>query len=112
MRRNQTASVTYDPATKTYSNPNTVIYDNLAARIQPYGINLDINIANDPTSRRLVLVQLSQPGLLINNDDVLEVISSVNADLDNYRYDIRGSIASDMEWGTNLVCEVNLKMNL
>lgn len=111
-RRNQAATVTYNPATKTYSNPNTVVYEGIA-RIQPYGINEDLEVGLDPTARRLVLIQISGKSLSINNDDILEVISSPNnTDLLDYRYDIRGSIGSSVEWGTNLVCETNLKMVL
>ena len=111
-RRNENATPVYNPATKTYTNVNTLVYTG-PARIQPYGINEDMEVGNDPTARRLVLIQVSGKNLEINNDDMLEVISvENNTDLQYYRYDVRGSIGSSMEWGTNLVCEVNLKMIL
>lgn len=109
-RRDQAVTVEYNPATKTYNDPNDVIYEGIA-RIQPYGINLDLEVANDPTARRLVLIQIKGKNLGINNDDMLTVTESPNnTDLLKYRYDIRGSIGSSLEWGTNLVCEANLKM--
>jgi hypothetical protein len=111
-RRLPNTAVTYNPATKTYNDPNTLVYEGVA-RMQPYGINEDIEVGLDPTARRLMLVQVQGKNLEINNDDVLEVISSPNnTDLLNYRYDVRGSIGSSVEWGTNLVVEVNLKMVL
>lgn len=112
MRPNPDAEVTYDPLTRTYSNTSTVVYEG-AARMQPYGINLDLEVANDPTARRLVLFQLQGKDLTINNDDILQVTATENnSDIMLYQYDIRGSIGSSLEWGTNLVCEANLKMSL
>ncbi len=111
-RPNPTAAPIYDQNTSSYTDQSTVIYTGLA-RIQPYGINLDLEVALDPTSRRLVLVQLAGKDLGIQNDDVLIVTASDNIqDLTLYRFDIRGSIGSSMEWGTNLVTEVNLKKQL
>jgi hypothetical protein len=112
MRPNPDAEMIYDPVTRTYNNTSTVVYEG-RARMQPYGINLDLEVANDPTARRLVLFQLEGKGLEINNDDMLQVVSTENnPDIMNYQYDIRGSIGSSLEWGTNLVCEANLKMSL
>ena len=111
VRRVQGTDPVYDPDTRTYSNVGDTVYEGLA-RIQPYGINLDLEVANDPTARRLVLAQIQGKNLGIRTDDVLSVISVVddnNNDLLEYRYDIRGSIGSSLEWGTNLVCEANLK---
>jgi hypothetical protein len=103
----------YDKATKTYNSDAYVTVYSGTARIQPYGINLDLEVANDPTARRLVLAQLKGTGLGINNDDVLVVVAcATNPDLVNYRFDIRGSIGSSVEWGTNLVVEANLKQQI
>ena len=111
-RRDQSAEIVYDQVTKTYSNPDTIIVYEGSARIQPYGINLDVEVGNDPTARRLVLAQVSGKGLEINNDDVMTILNSNNnPDLEKYNYDVRGSIGSSLEWGTNLVCEANLKMS-
>lgn len=89
--------------TEVYSGP---------ARIQPYGINLDLEVGLDPTARRLVLVQLQGRNLGIRNDDMLVVTATdgKHDDLKKYKFDIRGSLGSSLEWGTNLVCEANLKV--
>lgn len=111
VRRLVNSTPVYDKVTKTYSNVGETVYEGLA-RIQPYGINLDLELANDPTARRLVLVQVQGKNLGIRTDDILSVTAVVddnNIELDQYRYDIRGSIGSSLEWGTNLVCEANLK---
>jgi len=109
-RRNNAIAVTYDPVTETYTNGYEVVYEG-AARLQPYGINLDLEIANDPTARRLVLVQIAGKNLGIETDDMLIVTSAENnTDLMLYKYDVRGSLGSSMEWGTNLVTEANLKI--
>jgi hypothetical protein len=100
----------YDQQTRQYTSaPGTLVYEG-KARIQPYGINLDLEVANDPTSRRLVLIQLEGKDLGIRNDDMVVVDETENIqDLKLYHFDVRGSIGSSMEWGTNLVCEANLK---
>lgn len=111
-RRIQAANLDYNQQTGQFTDVYETVYEG-SARIQPYGINLDLEVANDPTARRLVLAQIQGKDLKINNDDVLEVISTENnQDLLLYRYDVRGSIGSSLEWGTNLVCEANLKLNL
>lgn len=109
-RNNPASEPVYNPATKTYTNTSTEVYSG-PARIQPYGINFDVEVGNDPTARRLVLVQIKGKELGIRNDDTLKVVSSENNedDLTNYEFDIRGSIGSSLQWGTNLVTEVNLK---
>lgn len=106
-----TNSSEYDFDSGEYASPDgTVIYEGLA-RIQPYGINLDLEVALDPTARRLVLIQLQGKNLGIRTDDVAVVVSTTNnQDLLRYQFDIRGSLGSSLEWGTNLVTEVNLKV--
>lgn len=111
VRRDQDAEPVYNKSTRTYTNVGDEVYTG-RARIQPYGINLDLELANDPTARRLVLVQIEGKNLDIRTDDLLSVLTvdaGNNDDLIQYRYDIRGSIGSSLEWGTNLVCEANLK---
>ena len=110
-RRNLNVPIEYDPDTKEYTNAYTVVYTG-QARIQPYGINLDLEVANDPTARRLVLVQITGKNLGIETDDMLTVTAAENnTDLMLYKYDVRGSLGSSMEWGTNLVTEANLKIS-
>lgn len=99
----------YDPATKQYNNPFEQIHTG-PARVQPYGINLDLEVGLDPTARRLVLVQLEGKDLGIITDDILTVTAAENnQELLQYQFDVRGSLGSSLEWTTNLVCEADLK---
>lgn len=109
-RRNPATDISYDPDTQEYTNAYSVVYEGLA-RIQPYGINLDLEVANDPTARRLSLIQIQGKNLGIETDDMLVVTATDNnTDLEHYKFDIRGSLGSSLEWGTNLICEANLKV--
>ena len=113
MRRMPGVKLVYDQLTRTYNTGTYEIVYEGVARMQPYGINLDLEVANDPTARRLVLFQLKGKDLHITNDDMLQITATENnPDIMFYNYDIRGSIGSSLEWGTNLVTEANLKMNL
>lgn len=103
--------------TGLYTNLDLVFEDVYSgrARVQPYGLNFDIDLANESTSRRLILVQLEGKNLGIRNDDILSVTGvdeDNNLDLMDYTFDIRGSVGSSLEWGTNLVAEINLKGGL
>lgn len=107
-----TTNPKYNFETGAWDNAKgTLVYEG-PARIQPYGINLDLEVGLDPTARRLVLVQLQGRDLGIRNDDMLVVTETdgKHDDLLDYRFDIRGSLGSSVEWGTNLVCETNLKV--
>lgn len=108
-RTDPKTNLQYNAATGTYTDAYTVIHTGIA-RIQPYGINLDIELANDPTARRLTLVQLQGKDLGIRTGDIVRITTSTNnPDLENYVFDVRGSLGSSVQWGTNLVTEANLK---
>ena len=80
------------------------------ARVQPYGIIGDQIVAQDPTGRRLMRVQIEDiaPGILV--DDEIEVTASPeNPELTNFRMEVRGTISSSNAWVTDLVCEANVK---
>jgi hypothetical protein len=111
LRRVPGVDIVYNKVTRTYDTGTyTEIYTG-EARLQPYGINLDLENGNDPTARRLVLAQLQGKDTGVTTDDILHVIAAENnTDLLLYDFDIRGAIGSSMEWGTNLVMEVNLKV--
>jgi hypothetical protein len=109
QRKIATTQLTYDKDTKEYSSPFTEVFTGIA-RIQPYGINFDLDVGLDPTARRLVLVQIKGKNLGIITDDILTITATDNnTELMKYQFDVRGSIASSLTWATQLVCEADLK---
>lgn len=116
LRPDENARLTYNQTTRVYSYENgaapAVVYEG-TARVQPYALNFDIINGNDPTSRRMTLVQISGKDTVIQNDDIV-VVDSVtnNGALPFYILDVRGGIGSSLEWGTNLICEASTKVGL
>lgn len=110
IRRVDPSSLEYDRNTKSFgADMFTTVYEG-PARIQPYGINFDLEIALDPTARRLVNIQIDGKSLDIRNDDDLTVTACEDAPvLMSYHFDVRGSIPSSLSWGTSVVAEANLK---
>jgi len=99
----------YDKATKTYTDPWDEIFTG-SARVQPYGLNFDIEVGLDPTSRKLVLIQVAGKDLGIRTGDRVTVISTDNnEELEDYSFEVRGSIAGTLNWATQLICEVDQK---
>lgn len=100
----------YDFDTGTYTGVTTTTVWTGKARVQPYGIIGDQIVAQDPTGRRLMRVQIEDiaPGILV--DDEIEVTASPeNPELTNFRMEVRGTISSSNAWVTDLVCEANVK---
>ena len=111
-RRDPNVELEWNDSTESYNTDAYAIIYEGEARIQPYGINLDLENGNDPTARRLVLAQLTGKNLGVETDDVLIVTAAENnTDLTHYKFDIRGSLGSSLEWGTNLIMEANLKVS-
>lgn len=80
------------------------------ARVQPFGIIGDQIVAQDPTGRRLMRVQIKEIGTGIAVDDEIEVISCPdNPDLEQFRLEVRGTVSSSNAWITDLVAEANVK---
>lgn len=80
------------------------------ARIQPYGIIGDQIVAQDPTGRRLMRVQIEdkEPGIRV--DDSLTITAAPdNPELTGFELEVRGTINSSNAWLTDLVCEANVK---
>lgn len=109
FRKNPGVKPTYDPATKTWAGDFEEIYVG-NARIQPYGITGDVVVAQDPTGRRLMRVQVEDKITGINIDDMLEVTyCEDNPELELYTMEVRSAISSSNSWVTDLVCEADLK---
>lgn len=89
----------------------TVIWEG-RARIQPFGIIGDQIVAQDPTGRRLMRVQIKEIGTGIEVDDEIEVTYAPdNTDLEQFRLEVRGTISSSNAWITDLVAEANVKVH-
>ena len=109
IRRRGTGDPVYDKVTKNYTVPMTVVYSG-AARIQPYGLNFDIEVGLDPTSRKLVLVQLEKNvDARVGDYIIVESVENVDQSLRKYGLEVRGAISGSLTWGTQLICEVDQK---
>lgn len=107
--RKGTGQKIYNQATRTWTTDGTVIYEG-KARLQPYGIIRDELVAQDPTGKRLMRVQVSTKLSDIKLDDYVDVIASPDApELLLYEMYVRGSISSSVAWLTDLVVVANLK---
>lgn len=108
-RKDPFAELTYNPITRQYSGTFQTIFVG-KARVQPYGIIGDQIVAQDPTGRRLMRVQIAELQTGINLDDMVEIIESPNdPELTGFSLEVRGTIGSSNSWVTDLVCEANLK---
>lgn len=109
VRKMPDVEPTYDQATGLWTGHFVDVWSG-KARVQPYGIIGDQIVAQDPTGRRLMRVQIEQKNTGITLDDMLYVISSPeDPELTNFTMEVRGSIGSSNSWVTDLVCEANLK---
>ena len=109
-RKTQTEDPTWNFETGTYEG--TVVDEiwNGKARIQPFGIIGDQIVAQDPTGRRLMRVQIEELGTGILVDDEIEVLDCPdNPDLMQFRLEVRGTVSSSNAWLTDLVAEANVK---
>ena len=107
------SALTYDQATRTYTNTDVEEIFSGAARIQPFGIIGDMVVGQDTTSRRLMRVQVEDLETGINIDDIVQVISSPDApELETFMLEVRGTISSSNPWVTDLVCEADTKRNV
>lgn len=103
-------NVGYDFETGTYTGSQTLTVWTGSARIQPFGIIGDQIVAQDPTGRRLMRIQIKElnTGILVD-DEVQVMVCEDNPDLVNYRMEIRGAVSSSNAWHTDLVAEANVK---
>jgi len=109
IRKDPTIPLEYDQNTKTYVGGFDEVFVG-KARIQPYGIIGDMNVAQDTTGRRLMRVQIREKTAGIQLDDMIEVISCPDdAELVNYVLEVRGSIGESNSWVRDIVTEANLK---
>lgn len=109
IRKDPTIPLEYDQNTKTYVGGFETVFEG-KARIQPYGIIGDMNVAQDTTGRRLMRVQIREKTAGIQLDDMIEVISCPDdAELVNYVLEVRGSIGESNSWVRDIVTEANLK---
>lgn len=100
----------YDFETGKWSNTGASTLWTGKARVQPYGIIGDQIVAQDPTGRRLMRVQVEAMDTTASLDDQIEITACPdNPELTNYRLEVRGSISSSNAWLTDLVCEADLK---
>lgn len=91
----------------------TTIVDNTKARIQPFGIIGDMIVGQDPTSRRLMRVQIENVQTGINQDDIVEVVECAdNPELTGFMLEVRGTISSSNAWLTDIVAEADTKRRL
>ena len=106
--------IEYDPVTGEYSNTGGVtIVDRIAARIQPFGIIGDMVVAQDPTSRRLMRVQIEKIDTNINQDDMIEVLECKDdPELCDFQLEVRGTISSSNAWLTDIVAEADTKRRI
>lgn len=111
IRKDPTVVRTYNQSTGQWNtNGFADVFEGLA-RIQPYGIIGDELVAQDPTGRRLMRVQIESKTTGIQVDDMLNVIAcEADPELVNYTLEVRGAISSSNAWITDLVCEANLKV--
>lgn len=101
---------TYNFETGTYDGTEVVTVWRGKARVQPFGIIGDQIVAQDPTGRRLMRVQIEQFETGIQVDDEIEVTHCQdNPDLEQFRLEVRGTISSSNAWLTDLVAEANVK---
>lgn len=102
--------IEYDFETGQYSGQDIQVVWEGAARIQPFGIIGDQIVAQDPTGRRLMRVQIKQMDTGIEVDDEIEVIEcGDNPELVHFRMEVRGTVSSSNAWLTDLVTEANVK---
>lgn len=102
--------VTYDFETGVYDGATIEEVWSGKARIQPFGIIGDQIVAQDPTGRRLMRIQIKDMLTGIRVDDEIEVLASPDSpELVNFRMEVRGTIGSSNAWLTDLVVEANVK---
>lgn len=110
VTRKGQGTLSYNQATGQYSGASVTQVWTGQARIQPYGIIGDVNVAQDPTGRRLMRVQVVDKDAGIELDDHIEVTSCPDdPELLNYMLEVRGAIGSSNSWVRDLVCEADLK---
>jgi len=108
-RKDPGAQPVYDQNTGEWSGTFTDVFSG-KARIQPYGIIGDEMVAQDPTGRRLMRVQVDNRSTGIQVDDMIFVTDCPDdPELLNYYLEVRGTIASSNAWVTDIVCEANVK---
>jgi len=61
IRKTPGQNITYNQATRTYTGNFQTVYEG-KARVQPYGIIGDELLAQDPTGKRLMRVQIREKG--------------------------------------------------
>lgn len=101
----------YDTVTGTYTKNNIIeIVSSVKARIQPFGIIGDMVVGQDPTSRRLMRVQIENVQTAINQDDMIDVLTCPdNPELVGFMLEVRGTISSSNAWLTDIVAEADTK---
>lgn len=100
----------YDYGTGQYTADFITVVDQIAARIQPFGIIGDMVVGQDSTSRRLMRVQIENVQTGINLDDHVVVLDCPdNPELLGYTFEVRGSVTSSNAWLTDLVVEADAK---
>lgn len=114
IRRKSDEVSTYNFQSGSWSVANDfeVIIENIKARVQPYGIIGDMTVAQDPTSRRLIRIQVRELETGINQDDMIYVTDCPGApELAEFVYEVRGTVGSSNPWLTDIVCETNTKIS-
>lgn len=103
-------SPSYNFETGQYENVTITEVWTGQARIQPYGIIGDQIVAQDPTGRRLMRVQVADitPGIIVD-DAIMVTDAPDNPELESFELEVRGTIGSSNAWLTDLVCEANVK---
>lgn len=110
IRKSPNSEPVYNQETGQWTGDFITVVSSAKARVQPYGIIGDTTVAQDPTGRRLMRVQIESKETGIQLDDMLEVIDSPeDPELTLYTLEVRGAIGSSNSWVTDLVCEANLK---
>lgn len=110
VRKNPNVELRRDPVTKKYIGQFETIVEETWARIQPYGIMGDRVVAQDPTGRRLMRVQVENLALDIELDDVIHILESpADEQLVDYTMQVRSAVGSSNSWIRDLVCEMDLK---
>lgn len=105
-----TGDVTFNYQTREYEGATVTKVWEGKARIQPYGIIGDQIVAQDPTGRRLMRVQIESVVTGIEVDDEIIVVASPdNPELVDFSMEVRGTISSSNAWLTDLVAEANVK---
>lgn len=103
--------ISFNFSSGDYSNSGvTTVLTGTKARIQPFGIIGDMVVGQDPTSRRLMRVQIENVSTGINVDDMIVVTDCPdNPELKGITLEVRGTVASSNAWVTDIVAEADTK---